>query len=366
MSSGITATGQPVAICGFIPSQGAGPAFASTNIPGQCDLPLPARTLFASRPLVSKETAWVYNASLTHRFTEDITAYATFGHSWRPATNNLNLSSTDPRITTFANTKSETSNNYEAGVKMQLLDRKLSVNLAAFLQDYSGYLFSSLGVPYINNTVTPLAVATAASLAVNADGKVKGFDIELAYRPSRQFSISANVNYARGRLSNQSVPCNDSDGDGVQDTGIVTVASLGTEAVRYCRSSAALAFQSDWNASMQAEYNVPVFSKAEAYIRTLISYTPTNNFAPGGFSAESYGLVNLFLGLRSSDGTWDIGGYARNLTNTQKLVTRSIAELGTPSEARPVTALGLANSAGYRLAGLTPRREFGVTARFSW
>ena len=118
---------------------------------------------------MSKEKAWVYNASLTHRFSDDVTAYASFGHSWRPQTNNLNLQSTDSRIRAFANTKSETSNNYETGLKTQLLDRKLTVNVAAFYQQYNGFLFSALGVPYVSNTTTPISVTSATSLAVNAD-----------------------------------------------------------------------------------------------------------------------------------------------------------------------------------------------------
>jgi iron complex outermembrane recepter protein len=249
---------------------------------------------------------------------------------------------------------------------MQLLDRKLAVNLAAFYQTYKGFLFAAQGVPYINNTAAALSVSTAGSLSVNADAKVEGFDIELAYRPNRQFSISTNVNYAHGRLSNALVPCNDSDGNGIPDNGVATVASFGTEAVRYCQSSAALAYQSDWNASLQAEYNLPIFNKTDAYIRTLVNYTPSNHFAPGNFTADSYGLVNLFLGLRSSDGRWDIGGYARNLTNTRKVIAGGGSELGTPSEAQAATALGLAKGSGYGLVTLTPRREFGMTFRFNW
>jgi iron complex outermembrane recepter protein len=368
LTGGVSATGAPLVQCSFIPQQGAGPAFPSTFIPGQCDLPIPGRTLFVSAPIVGKENAWVYNASLTHRFTDDITVYASFGHSWRPSTNNLNLQSTDPRIRAFSVTRSETSNNFEAGLKMSFLERKLSVNLAAFYQDYKGFLFSAIGVPYINNTGTALAVSTAASLTTNADGKVKGFDIELAYRPSRQFSISGNVNYARGRLSNALVPCNDSNADGTPDSGVATVASFGAEAVRYCRSSSALAYQADWNASLQAEYNAPVSGRTDGYVRTLVSYTPKNEFGPGpsGFTTEAYALINLFFGLRSNDGKWDLGAYVRNLGNVQKLVAQGVSEIATPPEAQAATALGVASSTGYRSVGLTPRREFGATFRFNW
>ena len=342
-------------------------AIRSPFIANSCDIPVAGRTIFASNPLVSKEQAWVYNASLTHRFTPDITAYLTYGHSWRPSTNNLNLMSTDPRVTTFARTKSETSNNFELGLKMQLLDRKLTVNVAAFHQSYKGFLFSAQGVSYINNLAQPLSISVANPLIVNADGKVKGFDLELGYRPSRQFSISANVNFAHGRLSDQLVPCNDSNGDGKEDSGVSTVAGFGSDAVRYCQSSVALAFQSDWNASMQAEYNMPVSDSVDAYVRTLINYTPSNKFAPGNFTADGYGLINLYLGVRGSNGQWDVGAYARNLTNTRKLVGQGLSDIGTPADLQNrLTGLGLAASSGYRSVTLTPRREFGLTARFSF
>ncbi len=366
--SGLSATGFPASFCALIPPTAGPPStsagFVSTAIPGQCDVRINGFQQFTSSPLVSKEKAWVYNASLTHRFSDDVTAYASFGHSWRPQTNNLNLQSTDPRIRAFANTQSETSNNFELGLKMQAMDRKLTVNVAAFYQKYDGFLFSALGVPYVSNTTTPISVASAASLTVNADASVKGFDIELGYRPSRQFSISGNINYARGRLSNASVPCNDSNADGIPDTTIPTLASFGTEAIRYCNSNSALAFQSDWNASMQAEYNMPVSDSTDAYVRTLINYTPQNKFAPGGFTADSYGLVNLFVGLRSSKGNWDIGFFARNLTDTEKLIGQGVTDIQTPTIAQ--TALGLARSSGYRSVTLTPRRELGVTLRMDW
>ncbi len=366
--SGLSATGFPTTFCSRIPATVGPPStsagFASTAIPGQCDVQINGFQQFTSNPLVSKEQAWVYNASLTHHFSDNATGYVSFGHSWRPQTNNLNLQSTDPRIRAFANTKSETSNNYEAGIKTQFLDRKVTVNFAAFYQQYKGFLFSALGVPYVSNTTTPISVASAASLTVNADAKVKGFDLELGYRPSKQFSISGNVNYARGRLSNASVPCNDANGDGIPDTTIPTLASFGTEAVRYCNSKAALAFQADWNASMQAEFNMPVSGRTDAYIRTLMNYTPQNKFAPGGFTADSYGLINLFLGVRDNGGNWDIGLFARNLTNTEKLLGQGTTDIATPPIAQ--SALGLARSSGYRSVTVTPRRELGVTLRMDW
>ena len=192
---------------------------------------------------------------------------------------------------------------------------------------------------------------------------MKGFDLELGYRPSKQFSISGNVNYARGRLSNASVPCNDANADGVADSVIPTLASFGTEAVRFCQSKSALAFQADWNASVQAEYNTPISDSTDVYIRSLITYTPKNKFAPGGFTADSYAVLNLFLGARQRREM----GYRRvwpQLDQNGKAGRRRCADIQTPTIAQ--TALGLATSSGYRSVTLTPRREFGMTLRIDW
>jgi iron complex outermembrane recepter protein len=378
---GLRATGASTSIpgnstCAFVAASAASSAgFPSTFIPGQCDINIFGFQLYKSNPIVRKEQAWVYNASLTQRFTNDITGYVSFGHSWRPATNNLNLGGSRIGITTFAQIGSETSNNYEVGLKMQMLDRKVTVNLAAFYQKYTGFLYSALGVPYVDNSSGEgalLKVSTAAALATNAPGTVKGFDIELGYRPSSQFSMGLNINYAKGRLSDALVPCNDSNADGIADGGVSTLAASfagGTRDINYCKSSAALANQSDWKAAFQAEYNMPVSGHTDGYIRTLINYTPKNDFAPGAstaspFPVEAYTLVNLFIGLRGNDGKWDLGAYARNLFNVNKQLARGVSDIATPSNAQ--TLLGLAPSSGYRSAVLTQRQEFGATFRFNF
>ncbi len=50
---------------------------------------------------------------------------------------------------------------------------------------------------------------------------------------------------------------------------------------------------------MQAEYNMPVGGDTDAYIRTLVNYTPSNPNAPDNFTAEAYALVNERLATRS-------------------------------------------------------------------
>lgn len=363
--NGVSATGVPASFCGVIPSQGAGPAFPSTVRVGQCDLPLPNRAAFDTTPVKKKFNPLVYTASLTHRFTDDITAYASYGHSWRPGTNNFNIASTDPRVQALANTSQETSDNFELGLKTQFLDNRLTVNAAAFYQKFKNYLYFVRSAPYLNNTgLTPSV--SRVNLTVDADAEVRGFDLEIGFRPSPRFSIAGSVNVARGRLSNALVPCNDANFDGKPDGGVVTVAGFQAAGVpiAYCRSSDAISQQADWNGTVQAEYNVPVSSSVEAYARTLASYTPTNRFAPTSFTSKKYALINMYMGVRDAQGGWDLGGYVRNLANVAVQLTADPSEIGTPSNAQQ--SLGVAPGSGYRAVSMTPEREFGVTLRYSW
>ena len=217
------------------------------------------------------------------------------------------------------------------------MDRKLTFNAALFHQKFKNFMYLASNVYYLDVITNPAAPRPVlASLSTNAErAKTTGFDLEVAFRPSRQFSISANVNYAKGRLSDSLVPCNDTDNNGIADAVVVnpTVASFGTSLIKYCRSNAATSFQSDWKANMQAEYNMPVGGDTDAYIRTLVNYTPSNANAPDNFTAEAYALVNLFLGVRGSDGSWDVGAYARNLFNANKIVYQG-PSVGTPADAQ--------------------------------
>ena len=108
---------------------------------------------------------------------------------------------------------------------------------------------------------------------------------------------------------------------------------------------------------MQAEYNMPVSDSTDAYIRTLINYTPKNKFAPGGFTADSYGLLNLFLARAPMTGN-GISAVCPQSDQNRKAGGAGDDRHQTPAIAQ--TALGLARSSGYRSVTLTPRREFGV------
>ena len=360
LKNGVSATGVPSAACALVPG-----SFPSPVRVGQCDLPLANIVAFGGPGTTNKYHPWVYQASLTQHFSDNMTGYVSFGHAWRAGVINFNISSNDPRITGLSPSKPETSNNYEVGLKTALLDHTLTINVAAFYQQYNGFIVFARA-PYINNTGPTPTVTAVGGFNYNADAKVRGVDLEIDYRPSRQFSIGGGVNYAKGRLSNAPLPCNDGNFDGVLDAIIPTVAGFNAAGtpLALCKSNQALTNQPDWAANLQAEYNMPISGTVDAYVRTLSNYTAKNDYALfSNFHAKAYTIVNLFAGVRSHEGGWDLGVYARNVFNTKKVVNLGATEIATPSDG---AQLGAGPSTGYRDVYLTDRREFGATARYAF
>ena len=80
----------------------------------------------------------IYLLSYRHQFTDELMAYATAGSSWRPGISAVGDFSVTPsaRERSFISLEPETSDSIEFGVKSTWLDRRLTVNAAAFYQQF--------------------------------------------------------------------------------------------------------------------------------------------------------------------------------------------------------------------------------------
>lgn len=337
--------------------------FGSTYA-GYCDIPIAASTTpvqNASRN--QKDKPWIYNASVRYRFSSDILAYANVGTSWRRGAVNITIqnATNDPVLGSYTFLPNETSTSYEAGLKTTWLNRRLRVNVAGFYQKFKGLLFQLNGIPIVQNNGASTFVSYGP-LNVGADAIVQGFDLDAAFQATSRWSMSLAVSYADGKVNNQSIPCNDANFDGVADTGTATLAGFqaAKTSVARCVSKQAVSRDPIWNATIQSEYHMPV-GQSEGYLRGLFNYYPSNDRANAGFVAPAYGLLNLFAGVRSPDGAWDIGLFARNVTGTGVQLTRETSYL-TPAAGTDAVF----GTSGYRYVSYTRPREVGVNVRFAF
>lgn len=334
----------------------------------------------------------IYNATIRHRFNDAIMVYAATGSSWRPPVRaigdfSVSYSPNEIEHTAFG---PETSKSYEIGVKTDWFEKTLQFNATVYRQKFKNYPYrAGTGIYFVNVDATGALTRGQFNFISAVPVTVNGVEAELAFRPSSHFNLSATLNYSKSRIGNALVACTDAlnnatgvvGSDGVPDIVVPTLAQLqsayGTEHLAECPSSRGSAtFLPPWSGSAQAEYSHPVGGWADGYLRGLFAWRgksrndPDNPFDDIG----SYGLLNLYAGLRAPDGHWEISLYGKNITNLTKLVSRESSRistgtvdilLGAPTFTTTVGTASSTFTSRYTNVTATPAREFGVNLRLA-
>ncbi|WP_268739753.1 TonB-dependent receptor [Novosphingobium organovorum] len=355
----VTVGAGTIAVPLSIPCSYAG--LESSGYDGYCDYPIAAATtpaLYATRE--GTDHPLVYKASASYRVTDDILTYVSTGTSWRRGGINTGIvnSDNDPLLASFAFTPNETSTSYEAGIKTTFLDGRMRFNFAAFYQKYKNFVFQVLSIPYVSTDGTE-ATVVSNGIVVGADAIVKGFDADFNFQVTPSWSLGAAMSYADGKVDNDLVPCRDSNFDGVPDSGSPTLAQFQAAGVYVaeCRTNQSVSTDPKWNANIQSEYHTSLGKSVEGYVRVLMNYYPKNPRANVGYTAPNYALVNLYTGIRDQDGRWDIGLFARNLTNATIRLSRDPSLITSSFDK-------VFGSSGYRFVRYTMPREVGLTVRY--
>jgi iron complex outermembrane receptor protein len=324
----------------------------------------------------------VYLISAKYNINEDFMVYASTGTSWRPSTIAIGgpTGGLSPLQLSFLQTDPETSKSYELGFKSAWLDKKLRFNMTAYQQKFQNYPYRSpSGIFAIDrtNAVNPTVAAFNYEAAVPV--KVKGIEAELSYTPSRNFSIGTVLSYAKGKISNGLLPCLDLNNDGVPDvvSAAPTLAQLqaavGANNISGCRVNFNSGLSPRWSGTVQSEYSHPVSDIMNGYIRGLYTWkgSSVNDPANAFDDVKSYGLLNLYLGLRGEDNSWDVSFYGKNITNSFRVLTRTNGPQATPLRGGiplggPVTSSGSLSFTNYYGITATEPREFGVTVKLAF
>lgn len=320
----------------------------------------------------------IWNASVKHRFSDDLMVYATAGSSWRigsgtnpiilSRTPGLNTSTlTDPFLVSLFALTPETSKSYEIGFKSTWFDKKLTLNVSAFHQDFKGYIFSGppVYITNFNGATYDTPSRSLSGLALPVPAKVDGIEAEIGFRPSARFDFGATISYAKSKIANAIVPCTPA----AAGSGVPTVAQIqqgnATRQVAQCTVSQSAGKTSPFAATVRAEYNHPVTDDIDGFARGLLSVYGANQNDPQNAidNVTAYALANLYLGVRSSDGGWEVAGYAKNLFNTQRVLSRDSSSYSTTYTVAGARTTSVTN---YRNITMTDPREFGLTARFSF
>jgi len=324
----------------------------------------------------------IYTVSARHRFSDELMVYASVGSSWRPpvfAVGDFSLAPSERELS-FLNLAPEKSTSYEIGFKSDLLNKRLRLNVSAFHQEFKNYPYrSSSGVFFVETTANTATTPPTLFQRVNQFNfvaavpvKVNGVEVEAIYQPLDNWNISGNVSFAKSKIKNGLVPCNDYfPTDGVPDSvsGVPTVDQIRTATGGDTIAACAVDFRASlaplWSGTLSSEYFHPVSSNVDGYIRGLVSFYGKSKNDPSNAvdDVKAYALLNLYAGLRESNGAWDVGVYVKNLLEEERVLSRSPTPLTTTYNIGSVSNTGVTT---YRGITFTQPREFGVTARYAF
>lgn len=313
--------------------------------------------------------ATIYSASAKYNITDDIMAYVSYGTSWRPGNSVIGWRGAvvGTFINQFMNLPDEKSKSYEAGLKTSWLDDRLRMNVSVYKQEFTNYPFRlASGVLSLSNTTATATIVPAFNFVAPVPAKVTGFEADLAFQVSDNFSLAGTLAFANGKIANATFPCVDLDNNNVPDTTAPTAAALYAQTngnqVDTCTGNASPSSQARWSGSMQAEYAMPVSDKATGYLRGFASWKGDSvGFEINPYDqVKAHALVDLFLGVRDPDGAWDVSLFAKNVFNVHRVLTRTDTPLST------VLSTGAFNTTRYLGITANDPREFGVNVRFAF
>lgn len=141
--------------------------------------------------------------TVSYDVTPDVHAYATYARSFKSGGINLSglpLNSTSTGVDLSTQTvKPEKVDHFELGLKTQFLDRRVTFNTAAFWTEIKDY----------QATVNNNAINVIRGYLANAGKvRVRGFEWDIAARPSRQANLYFNGAYTDAKYTDfKNAPC---------------------------------------------------------------------------------------------------------------------------------------------------------------
>jgi iron complex outermembrane receptor protein len=263
-----------------------------------------------------------WKVGLDFTASDDVMVYGSVATGYRPGAYN----SRPFQATQVVAVDAEDAVSYDLGMKWDLFDNRLRLNLAAFFFDYETRILPvggtecpllDLGPPPVYATVdpsTPGAVqdslgqfcttTVSRTFYTNGPAEITGYEAEIQWRPTDNLTVSGQI----GILSWESPDIDDCDGDldGVPDPGRNCISDLPP-------------LVPDENWSLGVSYDFPVGSGSTVTPRVdLYAQTETCFLidSPEG-CVDSYELVNAAVMWASPEQAWTITLGVTNLTDEE-------------------------------------------------
>ena len=227
---------------------------------------------------------YLFNPSF--KVSDDLMVYARVASGFRPGGANVGV---PPGLGAPLTFKPDKLVSYELGLKSTLLDKHMTVDVAAFYIDWSQIQLTSFsgGFSFLGN---------------GGKARSQGVEASWQYAPARGLVLSANATWTDAQLSADTPP------------GL------------YGAKGDRLPWVPKWNANVGVDYDFPLAGAWSGFVGGSYRFIGARktDFAvvPGPrFNAPSYSGIDLRAGVNYAD--WTFKAYVKNLTNRRGISAMS-------------------------------------------
>ncbi len=251
-----------------------------------------------------------WRVAIDQQFSDDVLGYLSYNRGIKSGGFNM-INAGTPGY------KPEILDAYEAGLKLQLFDRRVRLNMAAFIYDYQD-------IQVFNITGGGAVLTTNAAAA-----RVHGFDADLTVKASQNLTISAGLGILDGKYTDfpnaTFTPASPLQG------GQSVVDATGNRMIYAPKVSG----------NFSVDYLVPT-SMGEFGINASVSQRGKVYVAAANrLAIPSYAVVNGTLSWRSPDEHFGVQIWARNLLDKDYYLNRTEQALGDIQFLAPPRTIGV-------------------------
>lgn len=268
---------------------------------------------------------FTYKIGINYKPTSDILVYIQHSLGFKSGIFAISAADTDP-----GPVNPEILYDTEGGVKMDLFDRKLRLNISAFR-----YKFNDLQV-----TVFAPGFGTTAVLRNAAKARMNGAEIELEAHPTDRLQLNATAAFLDAKYTsfpNFPLFVSNADRNGAGNRTVSTDIS-GTRAIRSPK----------FTGTFGAGYTLPLQNGANLKLNGSVYYNSGFFFSTGEQGRQDeYAVVDGSIAYQAEGGRWEFSIWAKNLLDKDYLSSTQVTSSGT-------------------IALDAPPRTFGATAKIRY
>jgi len=250
------------------------------------------------------------HVNIAYSWTEDLMTYASYSKGFKSGGFVQRVFPPKSEVPSF---EPETASVFEVGFKWTFLDRRVRLNASAFHTDYKDLQIQ------VNDGIAPVTRNAAAA-------DIDGVEVELTAIPASGWLIEAGLGYMNAEY-----------------TRLEASQNFATD-LRSITLDSKLVNAPDWTGKIGLQYSFGMPSGSTLIGRANWSFVDdvakdALNFPE--LNQDAYSLLDLYLTYVSSDRSWEVSAFAKNVTNERYIVSgfangltqgRAAANLARPAE----------------------------------